>query len=167
MLKKVFFFLMDILNAFRPLDWTVVQMKKIGETPVFQYFYNGKVFTYVGEKLPGVLGRGFFLPIKSAVWNGKDVTEYVKTFAGPRQDFYNKIPNLPAMFNNVVESKWVPKFRVVRENGIRFELTFLEEKVVVAEPGKLEVTNLMGQTKTYESVNLGSQVKLHVTEVCN
>jgi len=167
MLQKLFFFFMDILNMFRPIDWSIVQMKRFGETNIYKFFYNGKLFKYVGDNLPGTLGRGFFIPIKSALWNGVDVTEHVKKFAGPRQDFYNKMPDLSAMFYQVVESKWVPKLRVVRGNGIRIELTFLENKKIEPLVGKLEVTNLMGQTKTYESVNLGGKVELHLTEVGN
>ena len=167
MLKRIFFIVVDILNMFKPIDWSIIQMKKFGETSIYKFFYNGKVFTYVGDKLPGSLGRGFCIPIKSAKWNGADVTEYVKTFAGPRQDFYNKMPDLSAMFYQVVESKWIPKLRVVRGNGIRLELTFLEDKKIEPLEGKLEVTNLMGQTKIYDSVNLRGKIELHVTEVSN
>jgi hypothetical protein len=163
MLKKIFFFVIDVIRSFNPVDWTIVQVKRFGDTKVFKYFYNGKVFKYVGEELPCKLNRGFFAPIKNAVWNGVDVTERVRKFAGPRQDFYGKRPELAPMFYRVVDSKWVPKFRLTTGKGIRFEVTWFQEKEVEPEPGKLELTNVMGQTKVYDSVDLGGKVKLHVT----
>lgn len=163
MLREFFFATVGFVRLFVPVDWTVVQVRRFGNTKVFKYFYNGRIFKYIGDILPGKLGRGFFLPIKNAVWNGVDVTERVKKFAGPRQDFYGEPPNLGCMFYRVVESKWVPKFRVTHGKGIRFEVTWLNEKEVEPEPGKLELTNIMGRTTTYDSVDLGGKVKLHVT----
>ena len=163
MLRELFFATVGFIRIFIPVDWTVVQVRRFGDTNVFKYFYNGRIFKYIGDVLPGKLGRGFFVPIKNAVWNGVDVTERVRKFAGPRQDFYGKSPDLARMFYRVIESKWVPKFRVTYGQGIHCEVKWLEEKQVEPEPGKLELTNIMGQTKVYDSVNLGGQVKLHVT----
>ena len=43
MLKRIFFIVVDILNMFKPIDWSIIQMKKFGETSIYKFFYNGKV----------------------------------------------------------------------------------------------------------------------------
>ena len=61
------------------------------------YVYNSRRYTYVTDDLncewppPPVEGASFVLPIKQAIeQSGKDITQLIKRFAGPRGDFHGK-----------------------------------------------------------------------------
>lgn len=151
MLKNIFMWIADVLQHMKPVNWTINSIKNVCGTKIIRYFYNGKTYKYIGYHLPVSVARGFFAPIKKALWNGKDVTERVIKFAGPRHDFYGKTPDLNKMFYKILNKKWIPTFSVHIGPGLHVSVTFHKETDVVSEPGTLEVTNIFGQTTKYSN----------------
>lgn len=151
MLKKLFFWIVDVLNHMKPVNWSVERIQYVCGQRIFKFFYNGKTYKYIGYNLPANIGRGFFAPIRQAVWNGKDVTGRVIKFAGPRHDFYGKTPDLPKIFYKVLRRTWIPKFNIRIGPGLHLKADFYREMDVVSESGTLEIINILGQTKKYSN----------------
>jgi hypothetical protein len=145
-MKNILFILIDIIQAFRPKNWTVLSVEKYNDYEIIDYFYGGKTYKYIGSKLPTDIRKGFFLPIKSAKWNGTDVTEYVKSFAGPRQDFYGTDPRLDVMFYNIKRCEWTPKYSI---KLFSFTITWYKKTIVEPIQGVLEITNVIHQTVVF------------------
>jgi len=145
-MKNILFMLVDIIQFFRPKNWTVLSVEKFNDYEITDYFYGGKTYKYIGTDLPKDIRKGFFLPIKSAKWNGTDVTEYVKSFAGPRQDFYGKEPDLDKMFFSIKRCVWKPSYKI----GL-FSLSVTWYKKTLVEPviGTLHITNVINQTVVF------------------
>lgn len=151
MLKSIFFRVVDVIQSMKPVNWTVHSVRSICNLKIFRYFYNGKMYKYIGTNLPGAVARGFFAPIKKALWNGRDVTERVMKYAGPRHDFYGNPPELDKMFYKIMSMKWIPKVAVKIGPGMHVKVDFYKERQVVAETGTLEVTNILGTKNVYEN----------------
>ena len=113
---------------------------------LIEYIYNGKIYKYIGDKLPEQVNKGFFLPIKKALWNGRDVTELIKQYAGPRQDFFGKMPDTSKLFYTIKKRRWRPHFHWSWSRGLRVRMEWLVEYTIEPEPGILEVQNIMGQS---------------------
>lgn len=145
-MTNLLFILIDFIQAFRMKNWTILSVERFNDYEVTDYFYGGKTYKYVGRDVPKEIRRGFFLPIKSAKWNGTDVTEYVKSFAGPRQDFYGTDPPLDKMFYNIKRCQWIPKYKF---KLFSFTVTWYRKTIVVPVPGTLEITNVLHQTVVF------------------
>jgi len=151
-MKQLFFALVNLINFFRPQNWSIVRVQTYvldTKVKVIEYMYNGQLYKYIGETLPKTIQRGFFLPIKEAFWNGRNVTSHVKPFSGPRNDFYGQVPNLSFIFHKVIRNKWIPKVTIRTQDGIGIFLHFEKEIIIEPEPGNLEVTNVLGQTSVF------------------
>jgi hypothetical protein len=133
---------------FEPPNWTIIRIEKLLDTNKIHYFYNGKKFVYIGDELPTKVSRGFFIPVKKILWNGKDVTRYALRFAGPRQDFFERDVPLKYMFYIVTKVRWV--YAPVVSNT-RIGLEF--RRCVHTEPvcGVLEIINIFNQSKSVAS----------------
>jgi hypothetical protein len=137
---------------FRPKNWTIMKVETFvtnTKTKVVNYFYNGRIHKFIGETVPNTIPRGFFAPIKSALWNGQDVTDRVKSFAGPRQDFYGTVPNLTMIFHKVCRVVWIPKFEYDVSNGLSLRISWEKETVIEPVEGTLEVQNVLNQTSVF------------------
>ena len=145
-MKNLLFILVDIIQAFRPKNWTVLSIEKFNDYEIIDYFYGGKTYKYIGTQLSKEIRKGFFLPIKSARWNGTDVTDYVKAFAGPRQDFYGSDPPLDKMFYNVKKCEWKP---IYSTKMFKFSITWYKRVHVEPMKGNLEITNVINQTVVF------------------
>lgn len=140
--------LIRLLKIFWPKDWTILKKTVYHSDETFHvtdYIYNGKKFKCIGDP-DKKNARGFFVPIQKCTWNGKDVTGYVKKFAGPRQDFYGKDPNISKMFFKVTAHKFIPRFKV-RQDSVGIEVHI--EYVIEPEQGTLEVTNIFNQVSIF------------------
>ena len=156
MINWFFFRLVDFMHMIRPKDWTQVKVftycgnvlteSKASGTKLINYIYNGRLYSYIGDKLPTSLARGFFLPIKSATWNGKDVTGIVKQYAGPRQDFFGKMPETSKMFYQIKKRRWVPHLSWSLRKGLSLKFEWLVEYTIEPEEGVLDVKNILGQS---------------------
>jgi hypothetical protein len=144
-MDKLFFMLIDIIQIFRPKDFTVVHVEDYCEYQITDYFYGGRVYKCIGG-LEKDIRRGFFVPIKSVHWNDTDVTDYVKAFSGPRNDFYGKDPDISKMFYTTIRHKWVPSFSI-RPFGI--SVTWHKKKVVRPIQGQLTIRNILNQTTVF------------------
>jgi hypothetical protein len=142
-MKNIFFILIDIIQVFRCKNWTILNTERYNDSIITDYFYGGKTYKYIGEDLPKNIQRGFFLSIKTAKWNGVNVTDYVKSFAGPRHDFYGKNPPLDMMFYNIKRCEWIPKYSL---SLFSFTITWHKKNVIEPVKGILEITNVINQT---------------------
>ena len=156
MLKWIFFKIVTIIQSLKPTNWSVIRIRtftsevlteaNVTGTKMYEYVYNGRVYKYIGAELPTRVTRGFIMPIKKALWNGVDVTARLKEYAGPRQDFFGKLPDASKIFYNIVRTNWIPNMSVRTSNGLGIRVDWIREDVIEPEPGKLEVTNIMGQS---------------------
>lgn len=156
MLKWIFFSIVTILQSLKPANWSVIRVRTFASgvlteanatgLKMYEYVYNGRVYKYIGNELPSQVTRGFIMPIKKALWNGSDVTELVKEYAGPRQDFFGKPPDASKIFYNIRRTNWIPRVSFRVNNGIGVSVDWIREDVIEPAPGKLEVTNVMGQS---------------------
>jgi hypothetical protein len=138
--------LIGLVQLFRQKNWSIRKVTTVCGTKVIYYNYNGKVYIYVGDVLPTQTTRGFCAPIAQAVWNGKDVTKLVKTYAGPRHDFYGQDPPLECMFYRVSEIQWVPSIKMI---PVGVYLEFRRVVTTVPTEGILTITNVLGQTSVF------------------
>ena len=145
-MKNLLFILIDIIQFFRPKNWTILSIEKYNDYNITDYFYGGKTYKYIGKELPCTIRKGFFLPIKSAHWNELDVTDYVRSFAGPRQDFYGKDPELDKMFYTVKRCVWKPKYKI---GILSLKVTWYKETIVEPVIGTLKITNIMNQVVVF------------------
>jgi hypothetical protein len=162
-MKQLFFFFVGIVQMFRPANWSVVKIETFvtdTKTRVINYFYNGKLHKFVGETLPNSIPRGFFAPIKAALWNGVDVTDRVKSFAGPRHDFYGAVPDLAMIFHKVSRVVWIPKIEYNFTNGFLLKISWEKETVIEPAEGVLEVQNILNQTSVFGAKKNLSSPKL-------
>lgn len=123
-------------------------------TGIISYVCNNKIY----KTMSWPIGRkaGVALPIKEARFvpaDGTpafDVTDLVKTWAGPRSDFYGQEPDVAAMFNRR-EIKWgLPKITWRLRPGIRFVFEWLTDAYYVKAPnGELRVTNIGGHESIF------------------
>jgi hypothetical protein len=144
--------LVNLVQFFRRKNWTIVQVQTlVHETKVklFHYVYNGKVYRYIGDVLPSKVSRGFCAPIKYATWNGRDVTDYIKIYSGPRNDFFGSDPPLEFMFFSVRAIEWLPTCQMNTNGRIGVFIRYDREVVVEPEEGTLEITNVLGQTSVF------------------
>jgi len=151
-MKAFLFAIVSFINAFRPANWSIKKVEVFvckKRTQVIDYVYNGKIYKFVGSTLPCSIRKGFFLPIKKAFWNGVDVTERIRLFAGPRHDFYGSIPDLAAIFHNVTSVVWLPKISYEISNGLSLKISWEREVIVEPIDGTLEVTNVLDQTSVF------------------
>ena len=156
MLKWIFFKVVTIIQSLKPSNWSVIRVRtfttellteaNVAGTKVYEYVYNGRVYKYIGDELPTRVSRGFILPIKKALWNGVDVTERIKEYAGPRQDFFGKFPDASKIFYDIIQTNWIPQLNITTNNGLRLSVDWVREDVIKPESGKLEVTNIIGQS---------------------
>jgi hypothetical protein len=144
-----------IIKNSRPKDWSIrmteLFMLNGMVHKVITFLYNGKKYKYIGENLVQSIPKGFFMPITDALWNTKNVTEYVKMYAGPRHDFFGtREPNTDIMFHETKRIIWkpVPKIETTH-GGIRFGLEFQKIKVIDPIKGLLTVTNVIGQQSVF------------------
>lgn len=119
---------------------TVFHVVQSSSFTVLEYVYKGRIFKCIGDKVPPV-ARGFFIPIRKIVWNGKDVTKEIMPFAGPRHDFYGKRNEIIKLFFRNAKRLWKPKVSWYLW-GLKIE--FEPEYSVESEDGQLEVVNLFG-----------------------
>jgi len=151
-MNKLILGLIQLVQFFRRKNWTIVKVQTLVshiKTKVFHYSYNGKIYKYIGDKLPSQIGRGFFAPIKTALWNGQDVTDYIKPYSGPRNEFYGSEPQLPFIFFQLKSIDWIPRFMFNANGGIGIFIRYERELVIEPEEGLLEVTNVLGQTSVF------------------
>jgi nucleoside diphosphate kinase len=152
-MKQLFFAIVGFIKFFRPRDWTIRNIQVLvnnTRVKVIEYFYNGKVYKYIGETLPKSIARGFFLPIQAALWNGRNVVDVIKKYSGPRNDFYGKDPELDFIFYKVIKKTWIPKLSFKQNNAkVGLYLHFEDETHIEPEEGILEVTNVIGQTSVF------------------
>jgi len=156
MLKWIFFNLVSVIQSLKPSNWSVIRVRTFTSDvlteanatglKMYEYVYNGRVYKYIGDTLPTQVTRGFIMPIKKALWNGSDVTELLKEYAGPRQDFFGKPPDASKIFYNIIRTNWIPHVSVRVSNGLGIRVEWVREDVIKPEPGKLEVTNVLGQS---------------------
>lgn len=156
MINWFFFKLIDLIEMCRPKDWTQVRVltfvgdvlteAKVSGPKLIEYIYNGKLYKYIGETLPTKLSRGFVLPIKSAYWNGKDVTDTIKRYAGPRHDFFGKVPDTSKIFYTIKKRRWIPHLSFSLQKGLQIKVEWLVEYTIEPEQGTLEVHNILGQS---------------------
>lgn len=138
--------IVDIIQVFRPKDFTVVHIEDYCDYQITDYFYGGRVYKCIGPDIPKDIRRGFFLPIKSVQWNDTDVTDYVKAFSGPRNDFYGKDPDISKMFYTTIRHIWVPKYSI---RPFSVSVTWYKKKVITPAKGILKVTNILNQTTVF------------------
>jgi len=141
-----------VFQFFQPKNWSIVKINTLvheTKVKVIDFMYNGKIYKFIGESLPMSIGRGFFLPMKHAFWNGRNVTDYIKPYSGPRNDFYGQEPNLSFIFYKIMRRQWIPRIMLRNENGIGIFVAFEKEIFIEPEDGSLEITNVLGQTSVF------------------
>ena len=123
-------------------------------TGIITYVCNNKIF----KTTSWPIGRkaGVALPIKEACFvpaDGTpvfDVTDLVKTWAGPRSDFYGQEPDVDAMFHRR-EYKWgLPRVTWRLRPGIRLVFEWLTDAYYLKSPkGNLHIINIAGQESIF------------------
>lgn len=140
-----------VLNILRKPDFTILDSEKIRvdnqDFTVHRFVYNGNRYKYVGDPFSPTIQRGFFVPISTATWNGRDVTKTVKEFGGPRHNFFGHEPPVKIMFCKCFFF-WT-KFCKFTENGLRIGFKFKKSKLAEPEQGVLVIQNVLGQTSVF------------------
>jgi hypothetical protein len=153
MKKNILAFVTFLIKNTRPIDWSIKVIDTYMYNGLFQvitFFYNGKKYKYVGDEIIKKIQTGFFIPIQTATWNGNDVTEIVKPYAGPRHDFFGSEPRIDIMFHNCIKHVLVPRPIVTKsEHGIRFGIEFKRVRVIIPIDGTLVITNILGQQSVF------------------
>lgn len=137
MIKELFFKLVDVIIFFKPDDMTTKQRFMYTDgNECIEYFYGSKVYRTLGT--PSLPPSGFFLPIKEAVCDGKNITDLFKIYAGPK---CNHVPDTGYIFK-----RRKPKFTVKIGPKLSFKFEIVYEK----GPSKtIHVKNILNQTSAF------------------
>lgn len=115
-------------------NFSILRIFEIGENTIYEYVYNTKTY-YSDTWPPNTSCRDY--PIKTAVReDGKDVTETVIKFSGPRRNFVNPL-SVNDFYNKLV-------INIKQFGRIRFEI----KKFFTSYTGNVHVTDIFGNKKT-------------------
>jgi hypothetical protein len=149
MFERLFDIWYYVRTALRLKDFTIVNVDE--QTGTIDYTCNNRVYKVV-QKWP--IGRkpGVSFPIKSATLQPtdgsepRDVTDLVKQWAGPRNDFYGLAPDIGFWFHYRRRRSWWPRVVLRHERpGYRLVVEWLTEPLL----GDLKIVNIVGQESIF------------------
>ncbi len=122
-----------LLNTFLYKNFTILRTFEIGDVTIHEYVYNSKTY-YSDVWPPDTSCRDF--PISTVVReDGKNITEQVLKFSGPRRNYVNPI-SISDFYKRITIN--LKKF-----GRIRFEIKEFFKKYC----GEVTVTNIFGSKK--------------------
>jgi Family of unknown function (DUF5772) len=153
MKKNLLALLTFLIEHTRPKDWSISGTDTFmhdGLHKIITFFYNGKKYKYIGDEITKKVRSGFFLPIQKATWNGEDVTDMIRAYAGPRQDFFGSEPRLDIIFHKCIKVLWIPVPKVTQTgDGIRIGVEFRRIRMIKPLEGTFILTNILGQHSVF------------------
>jgi hypothetical protein len=138
MIKDLFFKLIEVVLFFKPKNLDVLSREDyLDGTVCTEYYYGTRSYKCIG--IPVSPPSGFFLPVKEATHDGKDITELFKEYAGPK---CNHVPDTGYIFYRMK-----PHFNItLKRGGISFGFTLKKCK---GESNTVIVKNILNQVSVF------------------